>query len=87
MVHSLINPVVPVTLPHTFQVLAMTKSGGQAMIIRVAKRPQLFLFLLQSFFPLKCLCPLAYLVSFGKQPDKRAYEGKADTKPNRPGSE
>jgi len=68
-----------------FTTLAMTKGEGLAITIRVAKRPQLFLFLLQSFFPSKCLCVLTYLVSFGKQPDKCADEGKADTKPNRPG--
>jgi hypothetical protein len=60
----------------------MTKGEALAMTIRVAKRLQLLLFLLQSFFLGKCLCALAYLVSFGKQPDEGAYEGKADTKPN-----
>jgi len=68
-----------------FATLAMTKSEGLAVAIRIAKRLQLSLFLLQSFFLSKCLCALAYLVSFGKQPDKCADEGKADTKPNRPG--
>ena len=64
MVHFLINSVLSVRLPRTFQVLAMTKGEGLAMTIRVAKRPQLFLFLLQSFFLSKCPCALTYFVSF-----------------------
>jgi len=47
-----------------FATLRMTKGGGLAVKIRVAKRPQLFLFLFQSLFPGKCLCALAFLVSF-----------------------
>jgi len=70
-------------LTRTFQVLAMIKGEGLAMAVRVAKRLQLFLFLLQSLLPSKCLCALAFLVSFGKQPDEGAYESKANTKPNR----
>jgi hypothetical protein len=64
MVHFLTNPVLSVKLPRTFQVLAMTKGEGLAMTIRVAKRLQLFLFLLQPFFLSKCLCALTYFVSF-----------------------
>ena len=40
------------------------KNKGLLTIIRVAKLPHLFLFLLQSLFPLKCLCVLTFLVSF-----------------------
>ena len=65
-----------------FATLRMTKGGGLAVKIRVAKRPQLLLLLLYSLFLLKCLCALTYLVSFGKQPDEGAYEGKAYTKSN-----
>jgi len=47
-----------------FATLRMTKGEGLAETIRVAKRLQLLLFLLQSFFLSKCLCVLTFLVSF-----------------------
>jgi len=66
MAQSLISLMLSVKLPRTLQVLEMTKGEKQAMTIQVAKRPQLFLFLFQSFFLSECLCALAYLVSFTK---------------------
>jgi len=47
-----------------FATLRMTKGEGLAVAIRVAKRPQLLLFLLQSLFPGKYLCVLTFLVGF-----------------------
>jgi len=52
-----------------FATLRMTKGGGLAITIRVAKRPRLLLFLLQSFFLIRCLCAPNYLLSFTKQVD------------------
>ena len=64
--------MLSVRLPRTFQVLAMTKrevarkdkNEGPARTIRVAKRLEFLLFLLQPFFLGKCLCALFYLISF-----------------------
>jgi hypothetical protein len=65
------------------QLLAMTKGGGTAMMIRVAKRLQLFLFLLQSFFLGKCLCALTYLISFTEQVNHAPQAHKENANANR----
>jgi hypothetical protein len=76
----LTHPALFLRLPRTLQVLAMTKGEGLAVTIRVAKRLQLLLLLVESFFLGKCLCALTYLVSSAQEIDHspQAHKENAD---------
>jgi len=66
-----------------FATLAMTKGERLAMTIRIAKRLELPLFLLQSLFPGKCPCALTFLISFSEQLDHATQAHKENASANR----